>query len=211
MSLKTKNMDHQESKRTKTLLGQVLIKNQLITRGQLEVALQEQVKTGQLLGKTLYDLDYISEESDFTAILADQLGVQHIKLKDLTISPEVLALIPAQFITHYKVIPIKLQDGIVTIATSHPTNIHMFDEINLSVTHPLKPVLASDNDIDEAIRNYYGLGAATIEQMMDKTELSDAEDDIDDIEDIGSEASISKFFNQILLEAYKDGANGYSY
>lgn len=207
MELETENMDRQTVKGTKPLLGQLLIENQLITQGQLKMALQKQEETGQLLGAALLELDIISEESELLPVLAGQFGVHYIKLKGLAILPEVLALIPAQFITHYKVIPIKLEDGVMTIATSHPLNIHMLDEINLSVACPLKPVLAGERDIAEAIRTYYGVGAETIEKMMDKTEPVDAVDDgIDNIEEIGSEASISKFLNQILLEAHKDGA-----
>ena len=207
MKLEVKNTDSPVGKNTKTLLGQLLIENRLITQDQLKTALKKQEATGRLLGTTLLELDMISEESALLPALAAQFGVHYIKLKGLTISTEILSLIPAQFVTHYKVLPVKLENGILTIATHHPLNIHTLDEISLSVSHPLKPALAGEHDIDEAIRTYYGVGAETIEQMMGKTELTDTLDDgIDNIEEIESEASISKFLNQILLEAYKDSA-----
>jgi len=162
MKLEIENTVWHAGNNAKPLLGQLLIENQLITQEQLKEALKKQEETGQLLGATLLELDIINEEAELLPILAGQFGVHYIKLKGLTISPEILRLIPAQFITHYKVIPTKLEDGVMTIATSCPLNIHLLDEINLSVIYPLKPVLAGERDIAEAIRTYYGVGAETI-------------------------------------------------
>lgn len=192
---------------TKPLLGQLLIENQVITQEQLDIALKRQKETGRLLGKTLLELGLISEESALLPVLAGQLNVDYVNLKSTSILPEVISLIPAQFAIHYKVIPIKLKKDVLIVATGRPLDIHVLDEISLVVTHRLKFVLVGEKDVLEAIRTYYGVGAETIEQMMDTAGPVGAKDDeVANIEDIESEASISKFLNQILLEAYKDNA-----
>ena len=188
-------------------LGQLLIEEQLITLEHLETALETQKETKQLLGAVLLGLNFIHEESVLLRVLAGQLNVDHVNLKNMSLPQEAIASIPAQFAIHYKVIPVKLEKGTLTVATSCPLDIHLYDEVSLVATHRLKFILAGDRDILEAIRTYYGVGAETIERMMGKTApVASMDDEIANIEDGDSEASISKFLNQILLEAYKDGA-----
>ena len=192
---------------TKPLLGQLLIENKIINRDQLETALADQKRTGQLLGEALLSYDFIEDGSVLNMMLAEQYGVKYIKLKGAAISPDALSLIPVQFITHYKIMPVSLCEGVLTLATNRPFDILMLDEINSIIPHRLNSVFAGEDEILEAIREYYGVGADTIDQMMDKVDMdAAAEEKIENIEDIGSEASISKFFNQILREAYSDGA-----
>ena len=188
-------------------LGQLLIEEQLISPEHLEAALETQKETKQLLGAVLLGLNFIHEESVLLPVLACQLNVDHVNLKNMSLPQEAVASIPAQFAIHYKVIPVKLEKGTLTVATSRPLDIHLYDEVSLVATHRLKFILAGDRDILEAIRTYYGVGAETIERMMGKTvPVSSMDDEVANIEDGDSEASISKFLNQILLEAYKDGA-----
>lgn len=202
-------IDHlvnQMPNRTQVKIGQLLIDNEKITEDQLEQALAKQIGSGRLLGELLVDLNFLSNEADFLPVLAGQLGVRFVKIKGMPIAREVLDLIPAQLVTHFKAIPIDFNGEVLTVATNRPTDIQSIDEINMVVDFAIKPVLAGDQDIREAIRTYYGVGADTIEKMMGKAVLPEAGDDIADIEQLDSDASISKFFNQILLEAYKDSA-----
>ena len=186
------------------LLGQLLIDNNLITAETLETALQAQKQNGRLLGKILLELGMISEDA-LLPVLAGQLNVGWLRLKGISIAPEVLALIPVQFISHYQVIPVRLDQDKLTVATAFPSDIQMLDEIALAVDYRLNPVLAGEAEIMEAIRGYYGVGADTIEKMMGKAKPAPLkDDDAADLDEIGSEASISTFLNQILLEAYKD-------
>ncbi len=193
--------------KNKSPLGQLLVEDKVITPQQLETALKEQKKTGELLGVTLVRLGFVSEEGVYLPILAQQLGVDFVRLKDLDIKSDVIDKIPAKFAYHYKIIPLSFEKDVLTVALSRPLDIHVLDEVGLVVHARLKPVLASEKDIMEAIRQYYGVGAETIEKMMGTVQLSKNEDAaVQDIEQIGSEASIGKFINQILLEAYHDRA-----
>src|SRR3989338_2371045 len=150
----------------KIKFGQLLVESKLITVEQLEKALAEQEKTGELLGVTLQRLGFVDEESLYLPILAQQIGVELVYVKDLHIPVETIRKIPAKFASHYKVMPVKWENGIFQIAMTRPLDIHLLDEIALVVDAKIKPVLASEGDITQAIRKYYGVGADTIEQMM---------------------------------------------
>ena len=191
------------------LLGQLLINKSLITIDQLEAALREQKKSDGFLGSTLIKMGYISED-DLFQVLAEQLGVEYVKLKNRHIEPEIIEKVPAKFASHYKLIPISFADDILTIAVTNPLDIHTIDDVKLLLGYETKVVLANEEDIIDAIRKYYGVGADTLERMMAGTE---AKDNImvegpktENIEDMAQDASIIKFVNQLFLQAYKDRA-----
>ena len=193
-----------------TLLGQALIDKKLISQQQLDAALKEQKKTGGFLGNVLVGLGYISQDS-LLRVLAEQLGVEFVKLRHLNINPAIIEKVPAKFASHYKIIPIDLKDGVLTIAVTNPLDIHAMDDIKLILGFDTKPVLAGEDDIVEAIRKYYGIGAETLEKMMAGEEIREEAAGFDvgkseDAEDMAQDASIIKFVNQIFLQAYRDRA-----
>jgi len=194
--------------KSKFPLGKLLIEKGIITPDQLDAALKRQQETGGLLGAILLESGFIDEETVFLPTIAGQLGIDFVRVKDMEIPSEVILKIPAKFASHYKIMPVKFEDGMLTIASVQPSDVHVADEIGLIVNAKLNLVLASEKDVLEAIRRYYGVGAETIEQMMDTAlpQPAAARQEISNIEEIDSEASISKFLNQILLEAYKDRA-----
>ena len=191
------------------LIGQLLIDKNLITVAQLDNALKEQRKLGGFIGDVLIKLDYISQDN-LLSTLAEQLGVEYVKLKNRDIGPGVIEKVPAKFVSHYKLIPLDIKDGILTVALTNPLDIHTIDDIKLLLGYETKVVLASEEDIIEAIRKYYGIGADTLEKMMAGTEAREGFElempKTEDIEDMAQDASIIKFVNQIFLQAYKDRA-----
>jgi type II secretory ATPase GspE/PulE/Tfp pilus assembly ATPase PilB-like protein len=188
-------------------LGRSLVDKGFLNREQMDVCLKKQQETGGEFGVILLESGFIKDEGALMPVLAREMGVGFTLLKDSEIPKDVIAKIPAQFANHYKVIPLKYADHVLTIATTRPLDVHLLDEISLVVNAKLNPVLSTRKDIVEAIRRYYGLGAETIDQIMDavRPAVEDGEG-VTNIEEIESEASISKFFNQILLEAYRDRA-----
>jgi type II secretion system protein E len=193
--------------KTKIPLGQLLVENRVITQEQLDIALKKQKETGELLGAALLTLGFVGEESVFIPILAEQLGVEFVNLRNQDILKDTIAQIPAKFATYYKIMPIHFKEETLTVATTHPLDINIIDAVGLVAPYKVKTVLASEKDIAEAIRKYYGVGAETIDQMMTSVQIDrDKETGTENIEEIDSEASIGKFINQILLEAYKDRA-----
>lgn len=191
------------------LIGQMLIEEGLITSEQLEAGLREQKKTGDFICTTLVKLGYAQEEKVFNT-LSRQLNIPYLKLKDKDIEPLIIQKVPAKFASHYKIIPVEFKDNVLTVAMTDPLDIRTLDDIRLLLGLEVKGVLASELEIQEAIRKYYGVGAATLERMV--SEKSPAEDlkmqieKAEDLEGMAEDASIIKFVNQVLSEAIKDRA-----
>jgi len=197
------------SKKESELIGQLLVRKELINIEALEKALLEQEKFGGLLGEALVKLDFITEEK-FYKTLSAQLGLEYVRLKNINIATSVISEIPAKFACHYELMPIKVEDTVITVAVSNPLDIHTMDDIKLLLKKDVKIVLTSKKDITEAIKKYYGVGAETIEKIT--PELSEGKfisvqsQETQDLIESSKDASIIKFVNQILLEAYRDRA-----
>lgn len=191
----------------KSPLGQLLVSEKIITAQQLHTALEEQKRTKELLGVTLVRLGFVDEEAIYLPVLAAQLGVSFVSLKAVTIEPEALAKIPAKVAEHYQAMPIAWQENVLTVAVSRPLDVRLLDDLSVVCRVKVKPVLASAKDIVDAIRKYYGVGADTIEQMMQTASFKEkAQDPVEVVETLDSEASIAKFINQILAEAQQKQA-----
>jgi len=195
--------------RDTVLIGQMLIEEGVITSEQLQMGLMEQKKTGDFICTVLVKLGYIKEEAIFN-LLSRQLNIPYIKLNAIDIEPLVIQKVPAKFASHYKIIPLEFKNNILTIAMTDPLDVRTLDDIRLLLGVEVKGVLASELEILEAIRKYYGVGAETLEKIIDQKlttrDLKADEDKIEDLEVMAEDASIIKFVNQILSEAVKSRA-----
>lgn len=192
------------------LIGQILIDEGVITAEQLEGGLAEQKKTGDFICTTLIGLGFASEEKIFD-VLSRQLNIPHVRLKDKDIEPSIIQKVSAKFASHYKIIPLEFKDNNLIIALANPLDIRTLDDIRLLLGLEVKAVLASEIEILDAIRKYYGVGAETIERMIHKEGVASEElqtqiEKIEDLEALAEDASIIKFVNQILSEAIKERA-----
>lgn len=191
------------------LIGQFLIDEGIISAQQLESALKEQKKTGAFICTALVKLGYATEEKVFSA-LSQHLGVPYVKVGVKEIPASIIQKVPAKFASHYKIIPLEFTDNILTIALTDPLDVRTLDDIRLLLGFEVKGALASELEIEEAIRKYYGVGADTIERMIAgkavDENVSASTQKAEDLEALAEEASIIKFVNQILFEAIKDRA-----
>jgi len=191
------------------LLGENLIQKGLISRRELDIGLKEHKKTGQFLGTSLVKLGFIKEE-ELYPVLAEQLKLSYFKLKEITIDPKIIQKLPAKYAFHYKLIPVKFENDKLTVAVSDPLDLRTIDDLRLLLSLDVVSVLATESDIYEAIRKYYGIGGETIEKIMDTTELTKeltlSTSKTEDVADLAEDASIIKFVNQILVQAVKDRA-----
>jgi type II secretion system protein E len=190
-------------------LGQMLISRGLITAEQLEIALREQKKSGEFIGVTLVKMKFLTDEQ-LLPVLSEQLGIEYVNIKQIKVDPKIIKMVPAKFANHYKLIPIKKKDNTLTVAVSDPLNIQTLDDLRLLLKIDVNPVLASQKDILEAIRKYYGVGAETIERMVAEPSFSQMSQTdriaTEDLENLAEDASIIKFVNQIIVQAVSDRA-----
>lgn len=188
-------------------IGQLLIEAGVISAEDLEKGLREQKKTGKFICTTLIEMKLVEEEV-ILPILSKQLNIPYIKIKSLNIHPEVISRVPAKFATHYKLMPISLDNNKITLAVTDPLDVHTLDDLRLLLGFEVKPVLAGEKDIQEAIRKYYGVGAETIEQIVIEkstdTTMPTGIEKTEDLETLAEDASIIKFVNQLLVQALSE-------
>jgi type IV pilus assembly protein PilB len=190
-------------------LGEMLIKDNVITQEQLDQALIQQKKTNRLIGAEIVGMGFASDEQ-VMLVLSHQIGVEYIKLKTLDIEADIIEKIPAKFACYYKIIPIAIKENRLVVAVTNPLDLAILDDIRLVLGYDIEPVLAGEKDILDAIKKYYGVGADTIDKIIgnSKDEASgptqvEASSNVDDMAD---DASIIKFVNQILEQAVLERA-----
>ena len=198
-------------------LGEILVKDSLITADQLRQALEHQKKTGGRLGTCLVKLGLVSDD-DITAVLSRQYGVPSINLKFYEVDPAVIKLVPQETAVRYQIVPLSRVGSTLTIAMTDPTNVFAMDDIKFMTGFNVEPVVASETAISEAIHKFYG-DVESVEEL-DKVmkdlagdeaslELSaeEAEMDLATLEKAAEEAPIIKLVNLILTDAVKRGAS----
>jgi type II secretory ATPase GspE/PulE/Tfp pilus assembly ATPase PilB-like protein len=140
-------------------LGQILVGKGVISDDQLRIALQEQGKTHQPLGRLLVRLGFLSEAT-IRDVLSENLGHESVDLATIIIDPSALALIPKDIARRYQLLPLSVNqaDKVLTLAMADPDNIIALDQVRalLKDEYRLITQLASESDILRAIDQYYG-------------------------------------------------------
>ncbi|MCX6999364.1 MAG: type II secretion system protein GspE, partial [Candidatus Sumerlaeota bacterium] len=194
---------------TELHLGQILVNDGKLDPDDLEMALREHRKTGERIGEILLKMNLVSVEDVLKAV-AFQLSMPYVKLSEIKIPKEVIEKIPAKLVTHYNLIPVELNDGILRVAISDPLDIHTLDDLRMMLKMEVEPVVSAPKEILDAIRNYYGIGAETVEEMMNEGQgnasLEVEAKEVEDIDEMAEDASIVRFVNQIISEAFHDRA-----
>ena len=199
-------------------LGEILLKESLITQDQLDKALEFQRSNGGKLGSCLTKMGFITDD-DITGVLSRQYGVPSINLKYYEIDPNVIKLIPQDTALRYQVVPLSRVGSVLTIAMTDPTNVFAMDDIKFMTGFNVEPVVASESAIGEAISRFYGGGASSHEELSSlmkdlvdvdqELELSAEEQEMDAeaLEKAAEEAPIIKLVNLILTDSVKRGAS----
>jgi len=138
-------------------LGELLVKRNFITLDQLKKATEETKFKGGRLETNLVRLGFIKED-DLLSFLSAQYRVPSVKLSKLEINPNVIKLVPASKAKNHFIIPIQRVGPKLTLAMTDPSNIVVIDEIKFMTGFNVEPVVASETEIIEAIKKYYGGG-----------------------------------------------------
>jgi type IV pilus assembly protein PilB len=199
-------------------LGEILVKDSLISADQLKQALDYQKKNGGRLGTCLVKLGLVSDD-DITAVLSRQYGVPSINLKFYEVDPAVIKLVPQETAVRYQIVPLSRVGSTLTIAMTDPTNVFAMDDIKFMTGFNVEPVVASETAISEAIHKFYG-EVESVEELdkvmkdltgeeADALELAAEETEMDlaSLSKAAEEAPIIKLCNLILTDAVKRGAS----
>lgn len=197
-------------------IGELLVKEEVITPLQLKKAIDAQKQSGGRLGHELMRLGYV-EENDLTAFLSRQYSVPSINLNDFEVEQDILKLIPKDVVIRHQVIPINKSENTLMVAMADPSNMFAIDDLKFITKYNIEVVVASEQAIAEAIEKYYTSEVSFDEVMMDFVEVEDeefeygddAEEDINvlDLEKSAGEAPVVKLVNLILIDAIRKNAS----
>ncbi len=135
-------------------IGELLLKEKLITPEQLQQALAQQKANGGKLGFNLVKMGFVKDEQ-ITALLSKQYGVPSINLAQFKIDPTIVKLVPTETARKYQIIPLSRSGSTLTIAMTDPTNVFAMDDIKFMTGYTVEPVVASEVAITEAVEKYY--------------------------------------------------------
>ena len=136
-------------------LGEILVRENLVTPQQLREALDYQRTSGGRLGSNLVKLGIISDDV-ITAVLSRQYGVPSINLDLFHIEEEVIKLISQDVALKYMVLPVSRVGATLTLAMADPTNVFAMDDIKFMTGFNVEPVIASEQSIQMSVGKYYG-------------------------------------------------------
>ncbi|MDI7268030.1 MAG: type IV-A pilus assembly ATPase PilB [Myxococcota bacterium] len=195
-------------------LGELLVREKVISLGQLKQAQDEQRRSGNNLGFSLARLGHVSDE-DLTKFLAAQYNIPAVNLASYEIDPEVIALIPKEVAQRHKVIPVQRAGSSLIVAMADPTNLHAIDDVKFLTAYNIEPVVASEAAIQAAIDRYYEQGISYREALSDIVDLDgievkeDEEGDINvlELERLSEDAPVVRLVNLLLINAIRKGAS----
>src|ERR1700740_1224618 len=157
-------------------LGDLLVKEKIITPEQLEQATKAQKEQNVRLGSALVKLGFLTDE-DVTNFLSRQYGVPAINLSYFEIDPAVVKIIPFETAKRYQILPLSRVGASLTIAMVDPTNVFAMDDIKFMTGFNIEPVVASESSILAGIDKAYGASKEEdLESVMQSMTEMSAED-----------------------------------
>ena len=200
-------------------LGQILADLGLIDEEQLQEMLAEQeARGGELLGRVGVSLGFFSDEQLGEA-LAEQWNTVFVTLYDKQITHSLVDIISKTMAEMYRVVPLKLEDNQLTIATADPQKIQIADELRVFLGYEIHVVVATDAEIDKAIETFYSGEVDNVESIVEELEedkdlaeaskglLNDGPIDLTSAEAMADSAPVRKLLNLVLLMAIKENAS----
>ena len=196
-------------------LGDILVRDGLITADQLKRALQEQRSSGMRLGYTLVKLGFI-EETEITKMLARQYRMPAVDLSRFEVDPKILKLISSDIANKYTVLPLKREGRTLTIAIADPNNVAAIEDIKFITRCDIFPVIAGEYTLRNALERYYQQSDAQLASLLKSVEdegasdLELVEEQMDEevkASELAEDAPVVKLINGLLTDAVKRGAS----
>ncbi|MEE8475999.1 MAG: type IV-A pilus assembly ATPase PilB [Myxococcota bacterium] len=193
-------------------IGELLVKQNMLTADQLRQARDETRTKGGRLGAQITELGFL-DEADLTDFVAKQYGVPSINIDEFEIESAVIQLIPEDVATKHTVIPVNRAGSTLILATSDPSNIYALDDIKFLTGYNIQAVVASEEAIRRAIDKYYDQSTSLEDVMGDfddsDIDLVQGEDELDiaDLARASEDAPVVKLVNLILTDAVKKEAS----
>jgi len=196
-------------------IGEMLLRDGLITKEQLTLALREQQQHGTRVGYNLVKLGFVPE-TELTKMLARQYRMPAVDLSKFEVDPKIAKLIPTDLATKHLVLPLKRDGRTRTVAMADPTDLGVIDDLKFITRYDIFPVIAGEYTLRNAIERYYESSDMAMQSLMAEIAES-AGDDIEVMTEDEEEAAalaasvddapVVKLINAILTDAVKRGAS----
>ena len=200
-------------------LGQILVDLLYITDDHLEMLVEEQAQNpGQMIGQVAQEMGLITDEQLIEA-LGEQFNLKTIDIEGFTPPEDTRELVSNEMALLYRVIPLQLQDGVLTVASCDPQNIAMQDELRRFLGVDVRLRVASEAQVLKSINKHFNDDTESIEavikgleeddELKAATEIlgGDGPIKIDDVNELVDSAPVRKLLNMVLLLAIKDHAS----
>ena len=189
-------------------LAGLLQQTELFTPEQTADILAAMTESGAGLIDAVVGKAAVKEEL-FLEKLAGAMNLPFIRLASTEIGQDLLAKLPPKAVFLYNIIPVDFTGGVLRIATSNPLQPGLIDAIRLVTGARVRLALSPTADIAAAAKRLYGVGAETLDRMMQDDDRIDLDEDglfKQDLSELDQEASVVKFVNQIIWEAHQSRA-----
>ena len=199
------------TKQSDKTLYDALVLSGILTKENLDTYLKTIQLTEESLDIYLLRNGFVTKQQ-ILSILGKICKLETVDLQAMRIDQSVVNKIPVKIAWYYHFMPLYLDRKNMTIAVSYPLDIKMQDEIRLHLGFDLKMVLTTEKDLMDALKKYYGLAADMIDRILTKEpDRKTTTDDlhnkkVEDLDQKGTDASVGKLVNQIILEAYRKRA-----
>src|SRR6266699_2393312 len=198
---------------TSDKLGEILLREGLITQDQLKKALLEQKNTGMRLGYTLVKLGFV-EETEISKMLARQYRMPAVDLSRVEVDAKIIKLLPPDVAIKHTVLPLKREGRTLTVAIADPNNVTAIEDIKFITRCDVYPVIAGEYTLRNAIDKYYQQSDAQLQTLLKDIEAADdlevVEEQTDEdvkAQDLADDAPVVKLINGLLTDAVKRGAS----
>ena len=200
-----------------TQIGELLVRNKLISPEQLREAEGKVQENGESLSYNLVSLGHVNEER-YVKLLSEHYGIPSIDLESAEIDPSVLSLLQPEFCHKNGLLPIRRTGAKLTIAISDPANLFAIDTIRFMTSYHVETMIAGEIAIRDSIERFYGAPArkdrlSSVLESLDTPDEAiqvaeeDEEIDVADLERSSQDAPVVKLVNVILHEAVQRGAS----
>ncbi|MDE3128245.1 MAG: Flp pilus assembly complex ATPase component TadA [Gemmatimonadota bacterium] len=199
-------------------IGDLLVREGLISKEQLEKALQEQKQSGTRVGYNLVKLGFI-HETELTKMLARQYKMPAVDLSKFEVDPRIAKLIPGDLALKHLVLPLKRDGRTLTVAMADPTNLGVLEDLKFITRYDIFPVIAGEFTIKNALEKVFETTDTQMTTLLEDIEGMGLESDVEVVEDEEEEVSaaalaaavddapVVKLINAILTDAVKKGAS----
>jgi type IV pilus assembly protein PilB len=186
----------------------VLVADGKLTRDQIEEALRARSKDGRDLSEILLALGYVGKV-DLAKALAKKLRLKYVEITEKSVDPQAAALLDRRLLRKHGVVPLRVEDGRLIVATSSPDNFYMLEDLTMLSGYPVTPVVAVEDDIERVLNRVFTIKQEVAELFEDGAGPAlEEHTEIDlGVEARPDEAPIIRLVTALLQRAVSEGAS----